>query len=166
METKSTKHKLCYISTCSWIKTTKFMGPSGILPVSLVLDWSAKYCHQNFLPTLMQTNRFQLDVWCQFTHSGTQWLTCDLAGDGKTLLWSCICWYCYNIVHIWSQVWYGGLSRRCRQSKFFCWFFYKNAKSQREAIRKLLHYFISPRVKTGIQKNLIPTIDLRSGRAV
>jgi len=39
-------------------------------------------------------------------------------------------------------------------------------KSQREAIRKLLHYFIAPRVKTELQKNLILTVDLRTGRAV
>lgn len=103
--------------------------------------------------------------WVQHFREGlvliyTQWLTCDLAGDRQTLLWSCICRNCYDIIHIWSQAWDGGLSRRCRQSQFFCWFLCRNTQSQKEAIRKLLHYLISPRVKTRLQTNLILPVNL------
>ena len=79
-------------------------------------------------------------------------LTCDLASDGKTLHRARVRNYRNLVIHIWNQVWDGGFSRRWRHREFFCWFSYKNAHSQREAIRKLLHDLISPRVKTGLQK--------------
>lgn len=144
------------------------MGLLCVLPASLFfrLKQAAPWC----LPAKAADKLYKhlvrsLVLLHTHTHTGTQWLTCDLAGDGQTLHWSSIRRYRYDIIHIWTQVWDGGLSCRCRQSKFF-WFFYKNAQSQREAIRKILHYFTSPRVKTGLQKNPIPTVDLRTGRAV
>lgn len=60
----------------------------------------------------------------------TRWLTCELAVDWQTLLWSGVRRYRYGIIHIWTQVRDGGLRCRCRQSKFFRWFFYKNVKKK------------------------------------